>query len=143
MTSTPARKTLTLILLHLIQWVNNKIIFVYNEFITHNSFFSLAPLTLKQTATDINILQTQNAQIAFEVDGLPRPNITWLLNGTPIQSSAKYKMETKGNQFILNINKTDFVDSGTYTAVIDNGIEKLEVPVKMNVGGIFIHRSIS
>jgi hypothetical protein len=44
-------------------------------------------------------------------------------------------METKGNQFILNVNKTDFVDSGTYTAVIDNGIEKIEVPVKMNVGG--------
>ncbi len=33
------------------------------------------------------------------------------------------------------MNKTDFADSGTYTAVIDNGIEKLEVPVKMNVGG--------
>ena len=44
-------------------------------------------------------------------------------------------METKGSQFILNVNKTDFVDSGTYTAVIDNGIEKLEIPVKMNVGG--------
>jgi hypothetical protein len=90
---------------------------------------------LKQTPTDINILQTQNAQITFEVDGLPRPNITWLFNGTPIQPSAKHKMETKGNQVILNVNKTDFVDSGTYTAVIDNGIEKLEVPVKMNVGG--------
>jgi hypothetical protein len=44
-------------------------------------------------------------------------------------------METKGNQFTLNVNKTDFIDSGTYTAIIDNGIEKLEVPVKMNVGG--------
>ncbi|CAF1590413.1 unnamed protein product, partial [Adineta steineri] len=92
------------------------------------------PLTLNQTPNDINVLQTQNAQITFEVNGLPRPTITWLFNGTQIQTSAKYKMETKGNQFILNVNKTDFVDSGTYTAIIDNGIEKLEVPVKMNVG---------
>jgi myosin-light-chain kinase len=98
-------------------------------------YFSLAPLTLKQSPSDVNVLQSQNAQITFEVDGLPRPNITWLFNGNPIQSSAKHKIETKGNQFILNVNKTDFADSGTYTAIIDNGIEKIEVPVKMNVGG--------
>ncbi|CAF4217160.1 unnamed protein product, partial [Rotaria magnacalcarata] len=40
----------------------------------------------------------------------------------------------KGNQFILNVNKTDFTDSGIYTALIDNGIEKLEVPVNMHIG---------
>jgi hypothetical protein len=44
-------------------------------------------------------------------------------------------MEIKGNQVILNVTKTDFADSGTYTAIIDNGIEKLEVPLKMTVGG--------
>jgi hypothetical protein len=108
---------------------------VYKKFTIINYLFFLAPLALKQTLNDVNVLQTQNAQIAFEVDGLPRPNITWFFNGNPIQSSAKYKIETKGNQVILNLNKTDFADSGTYTAVIDNGIEKIEVPVKMNVGG--------
>ena len=90
---------------------------------------------MKQTPTDVNVLQTQNAQITFEVDGLPRPNITWFFNGSAIQTSPKYKIETKGNQFILNVNKTDFNDSGTYTAIVDNGIETLEVPIKMNVGG--------
>ncbi|CAF4411465.1 unnamed protein product, partial [Rotaria socialis] len=93
-----------------------------------------APLTLKQTPSDVNVLQTQNAQIALEFEGLPRPNITWLFNGNPIQPSAKYKVEMKGNQFILNVNKTDFADSGIYTAIIDNGIEKLEVPVNMHIG---------
>ena len=102
-----------------------------------SNFVYLAPLTTKQAPTDLNVLQTQNAVITFEVDGLPRPTITWLFNGTPIQSSPKYKMETKGNQIILTVSKTDFVDSGVYTAVIDNGIEKIEVPVKMNVGGNF------
>jgi len=80
------------------------------------------------------VLLTKNAQITFEIDGLPRPNITWLFNGNPIQPSAKYKMETR-YQIVLNVNKTDFVDSGTYTAVIEYGIEKLEVPVKMTVKG--------
>lgn len=80
-------------------------------------------------------MQTQSAQIALELDGLPRPNISWLFNGNPIQTSPKHKMETKGNQFVLNLNKADFPDSGVYTAVFDNGIEKLEVPVNMHVGG--------
>jgi hypothetical protein len=108
---------------------------VSHEFTKSNYFVSLAPLELKQTPNDVNVLQSQNTQITFEVDGLPRPNVTWLFNGSPLQPSAKHKMETKGNQIVLNINKTDFVDSGTYTAVVDNGIERIEVPVKMNVGG--------
>jgi hypothetical protein len=39
-------------------------------------YSSLTPLALKQTPSDINVLQTQNAQIVFEADDLPRPNIT-------------------------------------------------------------------
>ncbi|CAF1638221.1 unnamed protein product, partial [Rotaria magnacalcarata] len=92
------------------------------------------PLALKQTSSDVDVLHTKNAQITFEIDGLPRPNITWLFNGNPIQPSAKYQMEAR-YQIILNVNKTDFVDSGTYTAVIEYGIEKLKVPVKMTVKG--------
>lgn len=38
-------------------------------------------------------------------------------------------------QIILHINQTDSIDSGTYTAVIENGMEKLLVPVKMIVRG--------
>ena len=104
-------------------------------FAINQTLFHLAPLALKQTPNDVNVLQSQNAQIVFEIDGLPRPNITWLFNGAPLQPSAKHKPEMKGNQFILNVNKADFPDSGVYTAVLDNGIEKLEVPVKVNVGG--------
>jgi hypothetical protein len=94
----------------------------------------LASLALKQRASNVNVLQTQNAQIIFEIGDLSRSNITWLFNGNLIQPSAKYKMETK-LQIILNVNKTDSIDSGTYTAVIENGIEKLVVPVKMTVRG--------
>lgn len=94
-----------------------------------------APLALKEPARDVNVIQSQNAQITLDIDGLPRPTVTWLFNGTPITPSGKYKVETKGTQVTLNINKTDLPDSGIYTAVIDNGLEKLEIPVKMAVGG--------
>lgn len=89
---------------------------------------------MKQTPNDVNVLRKQNARITFEINDLPRSNITWLFNGNPIRPSAKYEMEIK-IQIIFNVNETDLIDSGTYTAVIENGIEKLVVPVKMTVRG--------
>lgn len=43
-------------------------------------------------------------------------------------------METR-MQILLHVNKTDVMDTGTYTAVIDSGTEKLVVPIKMTVQG--------
>ena len=68
------------------------------------------------------------------MDSLTKLNITWLFGGNPIKSSAKYGMETK-LQIILNVNKTNFNDSGTYTAIIANGVESLVVPVNITVRG--------
>ena len=44
-------------------------------------------------------------------------------------------MEIKGDQYVLTVNKTDLTDTGVYTAIIDNGIQKLEMPVNLLVGG--------
>ena len=89
---------------------------------------------LKRAPSDVNVSQTDDTQITFEINYLPKLNISWFFNENPIQDSTKYRMETKV-QIILNVNKTDFGDSGTYTAVIENGIEKLVAPIKMNVQG--------
>ncbi|CAF3665749.1 unnamed protein product, partial [Didymodactylos carnosus] len=94
-----------------------------------------SPLTIKQAPTDtISVLQSQNTTISLEVDGLPKPDIKWYFNDTEITPSAKHKFDVKQNTFTLNLNKADFNDSGTYKAVINNGIETLEVPVRVNVG---------
>ena len=90
---------------------------------------------MTQHLEDIHVVITQTAIIILEIGGLPRPNVNWLFNGSPLQPSTKHKPEIKGNQIILNINKTDLSDSGVYTAALDNGVEKLEVPTKVNVGG--------
>ena len=96
----------------------------------------LALLALKQVPSDIRVLQTENGQITFEINDSSSSNITWLFNGNPIQPSTKYQMEIiTQTQIILHINQTDSIDSGTYTAVIENGMEKLLVPVKMIVRG--------
>ncbi len=100
-------------------------------------YLSLVPLVLKQTPSDVSVLQSQNAQITFAVDGSPTPNTTWFFNGIPLQLSAKHKIETKENQIILNINQADFIDAGTYIAVFDNGIEKIAGSAKLTVRGNF------
>ena len=61
--------------------------------------------------------------------GIPQPKVTWLFNGQPLKSSTKHKIEIpKDNPNITNltITKLDTNDNGEYTAVIDNGLEKIE-----------------
>ncbi|CAF4635994.1 unnamed protein product, partial [Rotaria magnacalcarata] len=77
-------------------------------------------------------------QINLTVDahGLPQPKITWLFNGQPIKPSQKHKIEpTKDHpdQTTLTISKLDTTDAGKYTAIIDNGIEKVETTTTLNV----------
>jgi hemicentin len=61
--------------------------------------------------------------------GIPKPQVTWLYNGQPLKNSPKYKIETSKdnpNQTTLIVPKLDTADAGQYTAVIDNGLEKIE-----------------
>lgn len=104
----------------------------YIFFVMINLYFVLASLALKQTPDDVMVLQRQNAQITFEIDDSSRFNITWLFNGNPLELSDKYTMQTKF-QIILNVNNTNLTDSGTYTAIIESGKNKLVIPVNMTV----------
>lgn len=68
--------------------------------------------------------------------GIPQPKVTWLFNGQPLKSSTKHKIETpKDNPSITNltITKLDLNDNGQYTAVIDNGLEKIESRTALTV----------
>jgi len=97
---------------------------------------------LSQTPKDVKVLQNQNGQITFELDDSTRYNLTWLFNGNPLELSNKYSVQTKV-QINFNITKANVNDSGTYTAVIDNGIDKLVIPVKIAVQGRQFQISIS
>lgn len=96
----------------------------------------LATLALKKVPDDIRVSKTRNGQIIFEIDDLSGSNVTWFFNGSVVPSSTKYQIEIKTvTQITLHINRTESMDSGTYTAVVENGMEKLMIPVKMTVRG--------
>ncbi len=64
-------------------------------------------------------------------------------NDTELKNSAKPKVEVKQNVFSLTVNECDHPDVGPYRVHVDNGIEHPDQTAKLNVGGIFIHPSIS
>lgn len=98
------------------------------------ALFFVAPLLLKQPPMVTQSNLNRSAQIVFELIDTPKPNIKWLFNGTPIQLSLKYQMTTY-YQVIFNIDTIDSNDTGTYTAVIEDGTSQMTVPVNITIQG--------
>ena len=96
-----------------------------------------APITVKTKLPETTDgIAGEQVVLTVEADGLPQPKVTWLCNGQPLKTSPKYRIETpkdKPNQINLIITKLDTNDTGKYTAVIDNGLEKVETNTKLTV----------
>jgi hemicentin len=78
----------------------------------------------------------EQTTLSIEAEGIPQPKVTWLFNGQPLKSSPKHKIETpKDNPHVTNltITKLDASDIGKYTAIIDNGLEKIELNSALNI----------
>ena len=96
-----------------------------------------APIVVKTKLPEtIDGVAGEQTILTVEADGLPKPKVTWLFNGQPITSSPKYKIENpkdNPNQTNLILPKLDTTDTGKYTAIIDNGLEKIETNTKLTV----------
>ncbi|CAF3575459.1 unnamed protein product [Adineta steineri] len=96
-----------------------------------------APIVVKTKLPEtVDGILGEQTVLTVEAEGLPQPKVTWLFNGQPIKPSPKHKIETSKdnpNQTTLTIPKLDTTDTGKYTAVIDNGLEKIETTTTLNV----------
>ncbi|CAF4325388.1 unnamed protein product, partial [Adineta steineri] len=96
-----------------------------------------APIVVKTKLPEtVDGILGEQTVLTVEAEGLPQPKVTWLFNGQPIKPSPKHKIETSKdnpNQTTLTIPKLDTPDTGKYTAVIDNGLEKIETTTTLNV----------
>ncbi|CAF1655594.1 unnamed protein product, partial [Adineta ricciae] len=96
-----------------------------------------APITVKTTLPEtIDGVLGEQIVMTIEATGIPQPKVTWLCNGQPLKSSPKHKIETSKdnpNVTTLTVTKLDQADAGKYTAVIDNGLEKIEAASTLNV----------
>ncbi|CAM4905811.1 unnamed protein product [Rotaria socialis] len=78
----------------------------------------------------------EQVNLTVEAHGLPQPKVTWLFNGQPIKPTQKHKIEPSKDhpdQITLTVSKLDTTNVGKYTAIIDNGIEKVETTTTLNV----------
>lgn len=56
-----------------------------------------------------------------------------LFNGAELTTSAKYKIESKGNLYKLTIPKADLIDTGSYEVIVSNGIDTIQAQSKLDV----------
>ncbi|CAF4039765.1 unnamed protein product, partial [Rotaria magnacalcarata] len=96
-----------------------------------------APLTIKrQLPGTVDAIFNEQTTLTIEAEGIPQPKITWLFNDQPLKSSPKHKIETsKENPHLttLTITKLDNPDGGKYTAIIDNGLEKVQSDCQLHI----------
>lgn len=96
-----------------------------------------APINVKKALPDtVDAVLSEQIVFSIEAEGIPQPKVTWLFNDQPLKSSPKHKIETsKENPHLttLTVTKLDATDAGQYTAVIDNGLEKVESKSVLNV----------
>lgn len=87
--------------------------------------------------------------ISYEIEakGIPRPEVTWLLNGTPIKADSRLKITDSGEKYKLDIVDVKMADQGEYKAVVKNRIGErvltanLEVIRKFEIN-LFEHLSL-
>ncbi|CAF1491714.1 unnamed protein product, partial [Adineta ricciae] len=80
-----------------------------------------ASLQFTQPLQDTDVLNTQNATLTCEVQGIPKPTVKWFFNDVELKSTQKQAIAVKQNVHTLTINRTDATDAGVYKAVADNG----------------------
>ena len=61
-----------------------------------------------------------DAKFACRVTALPKPEIQWLFNGTPLKSSKKHKIRRDEDACSLSVRECCEEDTGTYTCRATN-----------------------
>ncbi|KFQ56145.1 M-protein, striated muscle, partial [Nestor notabilis] len=69
------------------------------------------------------VWEKMSVSLCFTVQGFPTPVVQWYKNEeliTPASDPRKYRIESKYGVHVLHINRADFDDSATYSAVATN-----------------------
>jgi serine/threonine protein kinase len=78
-----------------------------------------APLFSKQL-NNIKQLLNCDAKFICDVGSNPKPEVSWLCNGEPIEDGGRFKIKTNGNSRMLMIKKLQESDAGSYACVAKN-----------------------
>ena len=91
------------------------------------------PPVFTRPLADVQQLPNCDARFICEVGANPKPEITWLFNGKPIEDGPKYKIKNNGNTRTLHIKKLTDADVGEYKCVAKNREGAAESAAKLAV----------
>ena len=96
------------------------------------SLRSAAP-TIEEDEAQVAATAGSRALLACNVDGLPRPEVTWLKNGKEIEmSNSRYTVQRTGS---LQLSVVALNDSGLYECVASNDAGTARREVVLSVQG--------
>ncbi|KAK7933456.1 hypothetical protein WMY93_004352 [Mugilogobius chulae] len=79
----------------------------------------------------INYTLGSHIALLCEATGVPMPSITWLKDGTPIESSLQWQWSVRGNR--LELGPLTLSNAGTYTCVAKNSEGQTQRDFKLTV----------
>ena len=98
------------------------------------------PAKFTSTIEDVQVLEGEPLQLKCTFVGKPDPNIIWFKDGEEIHTTSKYKMKLNpDNTSILDIEKADMDDEGTYTCTAINPAGSDTCSGKLSVNAVGKH----
>ena len=110
----------------------------------HNYYTDPPSISIQTTLLQMKIGSQFNLSCQF--DGNPTPNITWLINGSTIDTSqSRLSVSVSGNLALLQISNSVLMDIGYYSCRGNNGIGSPATSEAVNLivqGAYIIHSMI-
>ena len=98
------------------------------------------PAVLIQTTPFLQVKIGSQFNLTCQIDGNPTPNIAWLINGSPLDTSQSHlSVSVSGSLALLQISNSVLTDTGYYSCRAINGIGSPATSgaVHLNVQGAF------
>lgn len=84
--------------------------------------FFTETVSILRGLSDQAVTEGSSVRFTCTADGYPTPNITWLLNSTPLSSSPRLRI----NGSSLRVSSVTAQDLGIYQCLLDNGISSAQ-----------------
>ncbi|XP_046346605.2 peroxidasin-like isoform X1 [Haliotis rufescens] len=86
--------------------------------------------TFMETPADITDVAGETIQLLCRAQGNPRPDITWTKNGSPLQSSSRFRLLSNGALMIRDLREED---EGLYRCSAANSIQTITASARVTI----------
>ena len=84
---------------------------------------------------DEQVTEGEGVKLKVKVDGIPKPEISWLKDGKPLRLSDRVKTYEEDDIIVLEITKTELEDEADYSCIARNAAGEAETVTELLVDG--------